>query len=95
VLLAPRPVREARLEAGFGGKHELAGHAAQKAVAGIGRRIRMYTKQYDTLVDRRCGAGTTGEACLKLNRHAVLCDESQEWLDVTQKRITHCRHEVA
>lgn len=91
----PPTVLEAPLNVGFVGKQEQTGHPAQKPLAVIEPLIRMSTKEYDTVVDPMCGAGTTGEACLKLNRHATLCDESQQWLAVTQKRITHYRHEVA
>lgn len=87
----PPSVLEAPLNVGFVGKGEQTGHPAQKPVSVIEPLLLMSTKEQDTVLDPMCGSGTTGEVCLRLNRHAVLCDESEEWLSVTRKRIAKCR----
>lgn len=83
----PPSVLEAPLNIGFIGKREQTGHPAQKPLAVIEPLILMSTKEGDTVLDPMCGSGTTGEACLKLDRRALLCDESAEWLAVTSNRL--------
>lgn len=86
----PPSVLEAPLNIGFVGQNEQTGHPAQKPVSVIEPLIRMSTRERDTVLDPMCGAGTTGEACLRLNRNAILCDQSQEWLSVTRERLEKC-----
>ncbi len=83
----PPSVLEVPLNIGFVGKNEQTGHPAQKPLAVIEPLILMTTKKWDIVLDPMCGSGTTGEACLRLNRRALLCDESAEWLDVAAKRV--------
>lgn len=88
----PPSVLEAPLNIGFVGRSEQTGHPAQKPLAVIEPLILMATKERDTVLDPMCGSGTTGEACLRLNRHAVLCDSSREYLSVARARIGKYRH---
>lgn len=93
-LPGPPSVIEAPLNIGFVGKEEQTGHPAQKPLAVIEPLILMATKEEDVVLDPMCGSGTTGEACLRLNRRAILCDESEEWLAVTRDRVQKCRNGV-
>ena len=88
----PPSVLEVPLNIGFVGRSEQTGHPAQKPLAVIEPLILMATKEHDTVLDPMCGSGTTGEACLRLNRHAILCDRSREYLSVTRSRIDKYRH---
>ena len=83
----PPSVLESPLNIGFIGKSEQTGHPAQKPLTVIEPLIRMATQENDTVLDPMCGSGTTGEACLRLNRNAILCDYDEEYLDVTRQRI--------
>ena len=83
----PPSVLEAPLNVGFVGKREQTGHPAQKPLAVIEPLVLMSTKEDDVVLDPMCGSGTTGEACLRLNRGAILCDSSVEWLSVARQRI--------
>ena len=87
----PPSVIEAPLNVGFVGKSEQTGHPAQKPLSVIEPLLLMSTKEQDTVLDPMCGSGTTGEACLRLNRYAILCDNSNEWLSLTRKRIAKCQ----
>ena len=84
----PPSVLEAPLNVGFVGRKEQTGHPAQKPLAVIEPLILMSTRENDTVLDPMCGSGTTGEACLRLNRRAVLCDCSEEYLSITRDRVT-------
>ncbi len=86
----PPSVLEAALNIGFIRRKEQTGHPAQKPLAVIKPLILMSTKEFDTVLDPMCGSGTTGEACLQLNRKAVLCDNSEEYLSITENRIASC-----
>ena len=85
----PPSVMEAPLNVGFVGRKEQTGHPAQKPLAVIKPLILMSTRENDTVLDPMCGSGTTGEACLRLNRRAVLCDSSEEYLSITRNRVTN------
>ena len=83
----PLSVIEAPLNVGFVGKNEQTGHLAQKPLSVIEPLILMSTRAGDSVLDPMCGSGTTGEACLKLGRRAILCDQSAQWLTVTAQRV--------
>ena len=81
----PPSVLEAPLNIGFVGRAEQTGHPAQKPLAVIKPLIRMSTRENDVVLDPMCGSGTTGEACLQLNRQALLCDHSEEYLALARQ----------
>lgn len=85
----PPSVLEAPLNVGFVGRNEQTGHPAQKPLAVIEPLIRMSTRETDIVLDPMCGSGTTGEACLRLNRRAILCDSSEEYLSITRERLVN------
>ena len=86
----PPSVLEVPLNIGFVGKKEQTGHPAQKPLAVIEPLILMSTKENDIVLDPMCGSGTTGEACIRLNRRAILCDNSEEYMPIIHKRIEEC-----
>ena len=90
----PPSVLEAPLNIGFVGRDEQTGHPAQKPLSVIEPLLLMTTKEDDTVLDPMCGSGTTGEACLRLNRNGILCDISPEYLTMTRNRFAkhHIRH---
>ena len=87
----PPSVLEVPLNIGFVGRNEQTGHPAQKPLAVIKPLLLMSTKEQDAVLDPMCGSGTTGEACLRLNRRAILCDISEEYLTVAKDRIAAAR----
>lgn len=87
----PPSVLEAPLNIGFVGRSEQTGHPAQKPLSVIEPLVLMSTKESETVLDPMCGSGTTGEACLRLSRHAILCDNSAEYLSIARKRMAGCQ----
>ena len=83
----PPSVIEAPLNIGFVGRKEQTGHPAQKPMAVFEPLILMTTKPGDVVFDPMCGSGTTGEVCRRLGRKAILCDESEKYLAITEKRL--------
>ena len=90
----PPTVLEVPLNVGFVGKDEQTGHPAQKPLSVIKPLILMTTKPDDLVLDPMCGSGTTGEACLQLDRRAILCDESEHWINVTRERVKSCYRDI-
>ena len=83
----PTSVIEKPLLVGFVGRQEQTGHPSQKPVAVFEKLVLMATEEGDVVFDPMCGSGTTGEAALGLGRRALLCDESEEYMRVTQERL--------
>lgn len=84
----PPSVIEAPLNVGFVGKNEQTGHPAQKPLAVIEPLILMSTRERDIVLDPMCGSGTTGVACLRLNRKAILCDSDPDCMNLTSARLS-------
>jgi len=89
----PTSVIEAPLLVGFVGKNENVGHPAQKPIQVIEPLVLMTTKEGDTVLDPMCGSGTTGVVCQALRRRAILCDVSEEYICMTEKRLKIHRQE--
>jgi len=49
--------------------------------------VKMVTPEGGTCLDPFCGSGTTGIACKKTNRNAVLIDSDANSIGVAEKRI--------
>ena len=91
----PPSVIEAPLLVGFVGRSEQVGHPAQKPIKVIEPLILMSTREGDLVLDPMCGSGTTGVVCKNLRRRAILCDESEEYVCMTEKRLNLRRTDPA
>jgi site-specific DNA-methyltransferase (adenine-specific) len=83
----PPSVIDAPLNIGFVGRNEQVGHPSQKPEKVFEPLFEMTTKQGDTVLDPMCGSGTTGAVCRKMGRRAILCDESEEYVKMVEKRL--------
>jgi DNA methylase len=83
----PPSVIDVPLNIGFVGKDEQTGHPAQKPEKVLEPLILMATKPGDIVLDPMCGAGTTGAVCAKLGRKAILCDSSEDYVRMTERRL--------
>jgi site-specific DNA-methyltransferase (adenine-specific) len=86
-LPGPPSVIETSLLVGFVGRNEQTGHPSQKPVKSIEPLVLMTTKPGDTVLDPMCGSGTTGVVCRDLGRNAILCDESEEYMRLAERRL--------
>jgi len=87
----PTSVIEVPLQIGFVGRAEQMGHPAQKPAKVFEPLILMTTQEGDTVLDPMCGAGTTGVVCRALGRKAILCDSSEEYVTMTERRLDLAR----
>jgi len=83
----PASVIEVPLNIGFVGRNEQTGHPAQKPEKVFEPLFLMTTKPGDLILDPMCGSGTTGAVCRRLGRDAILCDASDEYIRLTEKRL--------
>lgn len=83
----PPSVIDVPLNIGFVGKDEQTGHPAQKPEKVFEPLILMATQPGDLVLDPMCGSGTAGAVCAKLGRHAILCDLSEEYVRMTERRL--------
>ncbi len=61
-------------------------HPTQKPLSVLERILLASTKEGDLVLDPFNGSGTTGIACMNLNRKYIGIDESKEYLDLTIAR---------
>lgn len=66
---------------------EFGKHPTQKPLALLERIILATSKENDLILDPFNGSGTTGIACLKLNRRYIGIEKEQEYLELTKKRF--------
>ena len=66
---------------------EYTGYPTQKPVALFRRLVRIFSNEGERVVDCFCGSGTTVDACIKENREYKVCDNSEEAIEQTKKRI--------
>jgi site-specific DNA-methyltransferase (adenine-specific) len=83
----PPSVIDAPLNIGFVGREEQTGHPSQKPEKVYEPLIQMATVPGDTVLDPMCGSGTTGAVCAKAGRRAILCDASEEYTAITERRL--------
>ena len=62
-------------------------HPTQKPLSVLERIILASTKENDVVLDPFSGSGTTGIACLNLNRKYIGIEKEEEYLELTVKRI--------
>ena len=62
-------------------------HPTQKPLELLRRIISLCTSTGDTVLDPFCGSGTTGVACVLLNRDFIGIDLDPSYLELTAKRI--------
>jgi len=91
----PPSVIEESLLVGFVGRNEQTGHPSQKPVKVIQRLLMMTTTEGDLVLDPMSGSGTTAEAARSMGRCAVLCDHSEEYTQIAEKRLKVRRLDVA
>lgn len=68
-------------------KQKNALHSTQKPVPLLEYLIKTYTNEGDLVLDPVAGSGTTGEACINLNRRCILIEKEQENINIIKKRL--------
>ena len=66
-------------------------HPSQKPVPLLEYLIRTYTNEGETVLDNCMGSGSTGVACVNLNRNFIGMELKQEYFDIAVERINDAR----
>ena len=66
---------------------EKTSHPTQKPVALMERIIRMGTNEGDVVLDNCMGSGTTGVACLNLNRGFIGMENDETYFNIAKERL--------
>lgn len=68
-------------------KQKLCLHPTQKPVALIEYLIKTYTRENDTVLDFCMGSGTTGAACINLNRNFIGIEAHEDYFKQAKERL--------
>ena len=69
-------------------------HTTQKPLPLMLELVADFTDEGDVVLDPFAGSGTTGVACLRLNRRAILIEQSPEKCDLIRDRMSAEEHMV-
>jgi len=64
-------------------------HPTQKPIKLLKRLLQIHSKEGDIIVDPFCGSGTTGLACIDLNRQFILNDLDPKYNIMAKTNIYH------
>lgn len=68
-------------------------HPTQKPVALMEYLIKTYTNEGDIVLDNCMGSGTTGVACVNLNRNFIGIEKDEKYFKITEERINAAKRE--
>lgn len=83
----PASVIESPLLIGFVGKKEQTGHPSQKPEAVFDKLLLMAIDDGQLVFDPMAGSGTTGASAIKNGFRAILCDKSEEYTEMMERRL--------
>ncbi len=66
---------------------EKVNHPTQKPIKLMERIISLFTNENDTVLDFCMGSGSTGVACLNLNRNFIGIEKDTEYFNIAKKRL--------
>lgn len=84
---SPADVVEEPLLVGFVGRNEQTGHPSQKPKRVYDHLLQMSMSDGGTLLDPMAGSGTSGVVAKKRGFRAILCDKSEEYTQIIEKRL--------
>jgi site-specific DNA-methyltransferase (adenine-specific) len=90
----PSSVIEEPLIIGFVGKKERTGHPAQKPEKVFEKIFFMATTDNEVVFDPMAGSGTTAAVAKKSGRKAIVCDSSDEYIEMIEKRTGLTRIQI-
>ena len=64
-------------------------HPTQKPVKLLEKLLLAYSNKGDTVLDNCMGSGSTGVACVNLNRNFIGMELKQEYFDIANERINN------
>ena len=84
---SPTDVIEQALLVGFVGRKEQTGHPSQKPFKVYDSLLKMTVSEGGLILDPMCGSGTAGAVAKERGFRAILCDGSDEYTKLVEKRL--------
>ena len=75
----------------FGKTDKATKHPTQKPIPLLEYLIKTYTNEGNTVLDNCMGSGSTGVACVNLDRNFIGMELKQEYYDIAEERINDAR----
>jgi len=69
-------------------------HPTQKPLALLEYLIKTYTNENETVLDFTMGSGTTGHACVNLNRNFIGIEKDNDFFGIATKRIATAQQDL-
>lgn len=69
-------------------------HPTQKPVPLLEWLIKTYTNEGDIVMDNTMGSGSTGVACVNLNRHFIGIELEEKYFNIAKERICHAKKQT-
>lgn len=66
---------------------ERTAHPTQKPIALMQEIIQIHSNEQDVIFDPFMGTGSTGIACLNLNRQFIGCEKELQWFNIAEQRL--------
>ena len=92
---SPTDVIEQALLVGFVGRKEQTGHPSQKPFKVYDQLLKMTVSDAGLILDPMCGSGTAGAVAKEQSFRAILCDGSDEYTALVEKRLGVNRLNIA
>jgi site-specific DNA-methyltransferase (adenine-specific) len=92
---SPTDVIEQPLLVGFVGRKEQTGHPSQKPFKVYDQLLQMTVSDGSLILDPMCGSGTVGAVAKERGFRAILCDGSDEYTKLVEKRLGVKRLNIA
>ena len=92
---SPTDVSEQPLLVGFVGRKEQTGHPSQKPFKVYDQLLQMTVSDGGLILDPMCGSGTTGAVAMERGFRTLLCDASDEYTKLVEKRLGVKRLNIA
>lgn len=84
---SPTDVIEQALLVGFVGRNEQTGHPSQKPFKVYDQLLQMTVSDGGLILDPMCGSGTAGAVAKERGFRAILCDGSDDYTKLVEKRL--------
>lgn len=84
-LRVPSSIQKFNVEVGL--------HPTQKPVALMEYLVKTYTNENDIVLDFTMGSGTTGVACMSLNRKFIGIEKEEKYFNIAKERIEKAENE--
>lgn len=78
----------------FAVRGDMPDHPSPKPIEYMTKLVDRLTKQGDTIIDPFMGSGTTGVACVNLNRNFIGIEKNETYFNIARKRIEQAQQQL-